>query len=70
MNNAITNLRWVTQQENCMNKERRDDVNIIMRRGSFAVDIGRHRQRHYLGLYATIEAARAARDVWIAEHPD
>ena len=68
-NNAITNLRWATPQETMMNVDRRDDVNIRLHGISFQVVIKRHTQQHYVGRYATIEEARAARDAWMAENP-
>jgi hypothetical protein len=71
-NNAIANLRWATISENAVNINRRVDVNITLARGRqrFRVELHRHGQRHYVGTYATIEEARAARDAWMAEHPD
>lgn len=67
INNAISNLRWVTRSENELNKERGPNLNIQQIGNCFLVKIKRLQVVHYVGCYATIEEARAARDAFIAQ---
>ena len=66
-NNAIYNLRSVTQAENMQNASSRCDntsgqkgVIYFKRTGRWRANIGLAGKNHYLGYYATAEEARAA----------
>jgi hypothetical protein len=62
-NNVITNLRWATRSENCLNKPKNDLVNIKKTPlGRFQVIIERNKKAQYFGTYATIEEAIQVRD--------
>jgi len=68
-NNAVENLRWATRSENMLNTRRRDgEMYAIYPSGTkWMVKFQRDLKEVYLGVYATIEEARHARD---ASHID
>lgn len=72
LNNDLSNLRWATDSENNINKPFREDYCISIRAKSpgvpYMVSIMRNYKRNYVGTFATIEEARAARDKWLAEN--
>ena len=67
LNNHVSNLRWVTPRENCLNRRPvggSSEVKGVARHkatGKWEAYISDHGQRHYLGLFAEEAAAVKAR---------
>ena len=67
LNNAVSNLRWCTQSENCLNRQPRSGPTSIYKGVSFIKTSGKWKaflrvqgKTHFLGYHSTeVEAARA-----------
>jgi HNH endonuclease len=66
--NRRDNLRYATRSQNRINAERASDRtgmrNIDINRGGYRVRFRRDNQEHYVGTFATLSEAMAARDEW------
>lgn len=61
------NCRWITQRDNIMNREQRDDCGIYNNNHGYFIVISRHSIRHYGGFNKDIEIARKLRDELLAK---
>lgn len=65
-NNIVTNLRWVTGSENCLNTKSRNKqffgIYWIKQNRKYRVSITIEKKLKHIGLYATIEEAIRMRD--------
>jgi len=62
-NNVVSNLRWITRSENCLNKERKELYGIFKNiYNKYQVSFKRNQKTLYFGTYDTLDEAIRVRD--------
>jgi len=65
-NNCVSNLRWVTSSENCLNRQRNELFGIYYNKNTYQVQITRNRKVVFNHRFKTLEEAIKRRDEFIS----